>query len=227
MNMNENEAIQALVAELSGEEVEQETQEQSQVANETAQEAPSELTEQEQTQVASAQTPNIDINALAQAISAAMAQGKTEQPQQEQGEQSNISPEQLELLSQMGLSSIAGMQAQLNEIMAKQAQAQEQARQQQVFNQNSTAFEKEFPTIKLEELGKFAQANNAMQFLGEDYNGWRLVAKAMLNTATPKKEPDAIVGTGGGRNELSAFDRLKKGENVSDLDIGAELLKGV
>lgn len=225
--MNENEAIQALVAELSGEEVEQETQEQSQVANETAQEAPSELTEQEQTQVASAQTPNIDINALAQAISAAMAQGKTEQPQQEQGEQSNISPEQLELLSQMGLSSIAGMQAQLNEIMAKQAQAQEQARQQQVFNQNSTAFEKEFPTIKLEELGKFAQANNAMQFLGEDYNGWRLVAKAMLNTATPKKEPDAIVGTGGGRNELSAFDRLKKGENVSDLDIGAELLKGV
>ena len=234
--MNEREAIDALLAEIQeGDQANEELEtngadeREASILQDEANAQNTQDTEQENKQDATQSAQAFSLEQLTQALAEALKQNeankastRTDTPQANEGEQ-----RQAALLEQLGLGNLAQMQGQLNELMAGQAKAQEQARAQAVFNQNSASFEKEFPTIKLEELGKFAEANGFMQFLGEDYNGWKLVAKAMLNVATPKQEPDAITGNGGGGNEISAFERLKKGEDVSDIELGAELLKGV
>ncbi|WP_169780178.1 HIT family hydrolase [Campylobacter curvus] len=229
--MTENEAIESLVGELAGEQVNEAQGNQEANAAQDAGEQSAQTDTKESAGAKADEGSKFSPDAMAKAMVEAMkaAEAAKQAPNDaSQGGQSaipaNVSPEQQQMLEQLGLSQ---MQAQINEIAAKQAEAQEQARRQAVFNQNITQFEKEFPTIKPEELGKFAEANGALDFLGENYNGWKLVAMAMINKAAPQSEPDAIVGNGGGKNEVSAFDRLKKGESVSDLEIGAELLKGL
>ena len=218
--MTENEAIESLVGELAGEQAnEAQGNQEANAAQDTGEQSA-------QTDTKESAGAKADEGSKFSPEAAEVA--KQVPNDASQGGQptipANVSLEQQQMLEQLGLSQ---MQAQINEIAAKQAEAQEQARRQAVFNQNITQFEKEFPTIKPEELGKFAEANGALDFLGENYNGWKLVAMAMINKAAPQSEPDAIVGNGGGKNEVSAFDRLKKGESVSDLEIGAELLKGL
>lgn len=229
--MTENEAIESLVGELAGEQANE--AQGNQEAN-AAQDAGEQSAQTDTKESAGAKadegskfSPDAMAKAMVEAMKAAEAAKQAPNDANQGGQPAipaNVSLEQQQMLEQLGLSQ---MQAQINEIAAKQAEAQEQARRQAVFNQNITQFEKEFPTIKPEELGKFAEANGALDFLGENYNGWKLVAMAMINKAAPQSEPDAIVGNGGGKNEVSAFDRLKKGESVSDLEIGAELLKGL
>ncbi|EAU00313.1 hypothetical protein [Campylobacter curvus] len=231
--MTENEAIESLVGELAGEQANETQGDQEANAAQGVGEQSAQADTKEGAGVKADEgakfSPDAMAKAMVEAMKAAEAakQAPNDANQNQQGGQAaipaNVSLEQQQMLEQLGLSQ---MQAQINEIVAKQAEAQEQARRQAVFNQNVTQFEKEFPTIKPEELGKFAEANGALDFLGENYNGWKLVAMAMINKAAPQSEPDAIVGNGGGKNEVSAFDRLKKGESVSDLEIGAELLKG-
>lgn len=229
--MTENEAIESLVGELAGEQANEGENNQEANATQGAGEQAAQTDTKESTGAKADEGSKFSPDAMAKAMVEAMkaAEAAKQAPNDaNQGGQpaipANVSLEQQQMLEQLGLSQ---MQAQINEIVAKQAEAQEQARRQAVFNQNITQFEKEFPTIKPEELGKFAEANGALDFLGENYNGWKLVAMAMINKAAPQSEPDAIVGNGGGKNEVSAFDRLKKGESVSDLEIGAELLKGL
>lgn len=229
--MTENEAIESLVGELAGEQAIEGENNQEANATQGAGEQAAQTDTKEGAGAKADGGANFSPDAMAKAMVEAMkaAEAAKQVPNDaNQGGQpaipANVSPEQQQMIEQLGLSQ---MQAQINEIAAKQAEAQEQARRQAVFNQNITQFEKEFPTIKPEELGKFAEANGALDFLGENYNGWKLVAMAMINKAAPQSEPDAIVGNGGGKNEVSAFDRLKKGESVSDLEIGAELLKGL
>ena len=229
--MTENEAIESLVGELAGEQANEAQDNQEANATQGAGEQAAQTDTKEGAGAKANEGANFSPDAMAKAMVEAMkaAEAAKGVPNDaNQGGQpvmpANVSPEQQQMIEQLGLSQ---MQAQINEIAAKQAEAQEQARRQAVFNQNIAQFEKEFPTIKPQELGKFAEANGALDFLGENYNGWKLVAMAMINKAAPQSEPDAIVGNGGGKNEVSAFDRLKKGESVSDLEIGAELLKGL
>ena len=229
--MTENEAIESLVGELAGEQANEAQDNQEANATQGAGEQAAQTDTKEGAGAKANEGANFSPDAMAKAMVEAMkaAEAAKQVPNDaNQGGQpvmpANVSPEQQQMIEQLGLSQ---MRAQINEIAAKQAEAQEQARRQAVFNQNITQFEKEFPTIKPQELGKFAEANGALDFLGENYNGWKLVAMAMINKAAPQSEPDAIVGNGGGKNEVSAFDRLKKGESVSDLEIGAELLKGL
>lgn len=229
--MTENEAIESLVGELAGEQANEAQGNQEANATQDTGEQSAQTDTKESAGAKADEGSKFSPDAMAKAMVEAMkaAEVAKQAPNDaNQGGQpaipANVSLEQQQMLEQLGLSQ---MQAQINEIAAKQAEAQEQARRQAVFNQNITQFEKEFPTIKPEELGKFAEANGALDFLGENYNGWKLVAMAMINKAAPQSEPDAIVGNGGGKNEVSAFDRLKKGESVSDLEIGAELLKGL
>ena len=129
------------------------------------------------------------------------------------------------MLDSMGLGDIGQIREQLAQFQAAQAAAAEQARQQEIFNKNSAEFKKDFPTIKLEELGKFADENGFMPLLGENYDGWKAVAKAMINLAKVSGEPDPIVGGNRGAGTVSAFDRMEKGESVSDVELGAEILK--
>ena len=136
-----------------------------------------------------------------------------------------LTPEQQAMLDSMGLGDIGQIREQLAQFQAVQAAAAEQARQQEIFNKNSAEFKKDFPTIKLEELGKFADENGFMPMLGEDYDGWKAVAKAMIAIAKTNGEPDPIIGSNRNSNEVGAFDRMKKGESVSDVELGAEILK--
>lgn len=136
-----------------------------------------------------------------------------------------LTPEQQAMLDSMGLGDIGQIREQLAQFQAAQAAVAEQARQQEIFNKNSAEFKKDFPTIKLEELGKFADENGFMPMLGEDYDGWKAVAKAMIAIAKTNGEPDPIIGSNRNSNEVGAFDRMKKGESVSDVELGAEILK--
>lgn len=136
-----------------------------------------------------------------------------------------MTPEQQAMLESMGLGDLGQIKEQLAQFQAAQAAAAEQARQQEVFNKNSAEFKKDFPTIKLEELGKFADENGFMPLLGENYDGWKAVAKAMINLAKVSGEPDPIIGSNRGAGGVNAFERVKKGENVSDIELGAEILK--
>ena len=136
-----------------------------------------------------------------------------------------MTPEQQAMLESMGLGDIGQIKEQLAQFQAAQAAAAEQARQQEIFNKNSAEFKKDFPTIKLEELGKFADENGFLPLLGENYDGWKAVAKAMINLAKVSGEPDPIIGSNRGAGGVNAFERVKKGENVSDIELGAEILK--
>lgn len=136
-----------------------------------------------------------------------------------------MTPEQQAMLESMGLGDLGQIKEQLAQFQAAQAAAAEQARQQEIFNKNSAEFKKDFPTIKLEELGKFADENGFMPLLGENYDGWKAVAKTMINLAKVSGEPDPIIGSNRGAGGVNAFERVKKGENVSDIELGAEILK--
>ena len=74
-------------------------------------------------------------------------------------------------------------------------------------------------------MAEFAKAHGMSDLLGENYVGWKAVAMGMINVAKSKEKPDEILSGSNASSELSAFDRAKKGENVSDVEYGAELLK--
>ena len=150
---------------------------------------------------------------------------KNEEATPKQSAPAVMTPEQQAMLESMGLGDIGQIKEQLAQFQAAQAAAAEQARQQEIFNKNSAEFKKDFPTIKLEELGKFADENGFMPLLGENYDGWKAVAKAMINLAKVSGEPDPIIGSNRGAGGVNAFERVKKGENVSDIELGAEILK--
>lgn len=165
-----------------------------------------------------------------EASEAPVAQAPKEMPKSEEATPKEsapavMTPEQQAMLESMGLGDIGQIKEQLAQFQAAQAAAAEQARQQEIFNKNSAEFKKDFPTIKLEELGKFADENGFMPLLGENYDGWKAVAKAMINLAKVSGEPDPIIGSNRGAGGVNAFERVKKGENVSDIELGAEILK--
>lgn len=150
---------------------------------------------------------------------------KSEEATPKQSTSAVMTPEQQAMLESMGLGDIGQIKEQLAQFQAAQAAAAEQARQQEIFSKNSAEFKKDFPTIKLEELGKFADENGFMPLLGENYDGWKAVAKTMISLAKVSGEPDPIIGSNRGAGGVSAFERVKKGENVSDIELGAEILK--
>lgn len=161
---------------------------------------------------------------------APVAQAPKEAPKSEEATQKEsapavMTPEQQAMLESMGLGDLGQIKEQLAQFQAAQAAAAEQARQQEIFNKNSAEFKKDFPTIKLEELGKFADENGFMPLLGENYDGWKAVAKTMISLAKVSGEPDPIIGSNRGAGGVSAFERVKKGESVSDIELGAEILK--
>lgn len=87
-------------------------------------------------------------------------------------------------------------------------------------------FKKEFPEVELKDMGEFAETNDLMDLLNSrDLNQWRVVAKAMRVVAKPAAKPDAITPTAQKGAETTVWDRMKKGDEVSDTEFGAALLK--
>lgn len=213
--MTEQEALNELVGIVNGnEQAEPETNE---VAEQPAEEAktepataPEELKKEE-----------LNIDAIKQALTEALA--AKEQSAQEAKPQ--LEPEKQALLDSLGLGNLDALKAQMDQITQAQAAQAEEARRQAVFDKNLAEFKKDYPTIRPDDLAEFAKAHGMSDLLGENYVGWKAVAMGMINVAKSKEKPDEILSGSNASSELSAFDRAKKGENVSDVEYGAELLK--
>lgn len=215
--MTENEAILSLVNEINGEEEVEGTSAEPQV---------------EQAQPETKETANenpFDAEKLKVLMADAMRSVEAQKAEQAKAEQEaqkpNLPPEQQAFLDSLGIGNIGQIQEQLKAFQEAQEAQLEAKRQQEVFDKNSVEFKKDFPTIKLEELGEFAEKNGFLPLLSEDYLGWKAVATAMINLAKSNEKPDEIIGDNRVGNEISAFERQQKGEHVSDVELGAELLK--
>lgn len=163
----------------------------------------------------------LNIDAIKQALTEALA--AKEQPQEPA--QPQLAPEKQALLDSLGLGNLDALKAQMDQITQAQAAQAEEARRQAVFDKNLAEFKKDYPTIRPDDLAEFAKAHGMSDLLGENYVGWKAVAMGMINVAKSKEKPDEILSGSNASSELSAFDRAKKGENVSDVEYGAELLK--
>jgi hypothetical protein len=163
----------------------------------------------------------LSIEAIKQALSEAMAaKEQSQEPTQPQ-----LDPEKQALLESLGLGNLSELKAQMEQISQAQAAQVEEARRQAVFDKNLAEFKKDYPTIAPDDLAQFAKAHGISELLGENYVGWKAVAMGMINVAKSKDRPDEIISGSNASSALSAFDKAKKGENVSDVEYGAELLK--
>ena len=212
--MTEQEALNELTAIVNGnEQAEPET-------NEVAQEPQEQPTEQP-VATEEPKKEELSIEAIKQAMAEAMA--AKEQPQEPA--QPQLAPEKQALLESLGLGNLSELKNQMDQISQAQAAQAEEARRQAVFDKNLAEFKKDYPTIRPDDLAEFAKAHGMSDLLGENYVGWKAVAMGMINVAKSKEKPDEILSGSNASSELSAFDRAKKGENVSDVEYGAELLK--
>ena len=212
--MTEQEALNELTAIVNG--------------NEQAEPETNEVAEQPQEQpvepVAVSDEPKkeeLNIEAIKQAMAEALAAKE----QSTQGAKPQLEPEKQALLDSLGLGNLDALKAQMDQITQAQAAQAEEARRQAVFDKNLAEFKKDYPTIRPDDLAEFAKAHGMSDLLGENYVGWKAVAMGMINVAKSKEKPDEILSGSNASSELSAFDRAKKGENVSDVEYGAELLK--
>ena len=213
--MTEQEALNELTAIVNGnEQAEPETNE---VAEQPAEEAKTEPV----TVSDEPKKEELNIDAIKQALTEALAAKE----QSTQGVKPQLEPEKQALLDSLGLGNLDALKAQMDQITQAQAAQAEEARRQAVFDKNLAEFKKDYPTIRPDDLAQFAKAHGMSDLLGENYVGWKAVAMGMINVAKSKEKPDEIISGSNASSELSAFDRAKKGENVSDVEYGAELLK--
>lgn len=210
--MTEQEALNELTAIVNGnEQAEPETNEVVEQPTEEAKTEPATVSDEPKKE-------ELNIDAIKQALTEALAAKE----QSTQGVKPQLEPEKQALLDSLGLGNLDALKAQMDQI--SQAQAEE-ARRQAVFDKNLAEFKKDYPTIRPDDLAEFAKAHGMSDLLGENYVGWKAVAMGMINVAKSKEKPDEILSGSNASSELSAFDRAKKGENVSDVEYGAELLK--
>lgn len=210
--MTEQEALNELTAIVNGnEQVEPETNEVAEQPAEEAKTEPAAVSEEPKKE-------ELNIDAIKQALTEALAAKE----QSAQGAKPQLEPEKQALLDSLGLGNLDALKAQMDQITQAQA---EEARRQAVFDKNLAEFKKDYPTIRPDDLAEFAKAHGMSDLLGENYVGWKAVAMGMINVAKSKEKPDEILSGSNASSELSAFDRAKKGENVSDVEYGAELLK--
>lgn len=213
--MTEQEALNELTAIVNGnEQAEPETNEAAEQPAEEAKTEPATAPEEPKKE-------ELNIDAIKQALTEALA--AKEQSAREAKPQ--LEPEKQALLDSLGLGNLDALKAQMDQITQAQAAQTEEARRQAVFDKNLAEFKKDYPTIRPDDLAEFAKAHGMSDLLGENYVGWKAVAMGMINVAKSKEKPDEILSGSNASSELSAFDRAKKGENVSDVEYGAELLK--
>lgn len=213
--MTEQEALNELVGIVNGDE--QAEPETNEVAEQPAEEAKTEpVTEPDEPK-----KEELNIEAIKQAMAEALAAKE----QSTQGAKPQLEPEKQALLDSLGLGNLDALKAQMDQITQAQAAQAEEARRQAVFDKNLAEFKKDYPTIRPDDLAEFAKAHGMSDLLGENYVGWKAVAMGMINVARSKEKPDEILSGSNASSELSVFDRAKKGENVSDVEYGAELLK--
>jgi len=105
-------------------------------------------------------------------------------------------------------------------------QLAEERKLAQMFDATQKEFKKEFPDVDMKEMGKWAEENGLLQMLNSgDINQWRVVGTAMKQIAKAVGTPDPITPTAQKGAETTVWDRKQKGENVSDTELAADVLK--
>lgn len=119
-----------------------------------------------------------------------------------------------------------------NEQAIAQLQQELQAQQEYIEEQNAFVefqkiwedFSKTHPNVEQDELAKWAIENDLEPLLANK-EGWDTIYRALRLQASSKETPDFITPTSKSSGDINAFDRRKKGEDVSDIELGLELLK--
>lgn len=145
-------------------------------------------------------------------------------------EEKELSEEELmiqQAKEKLGLEELQKQQQEMYEMYQKQ---QQQLQMQEKLDKMEEEFTKANPNIKLKELDKWATENGLteqMQLGFESGNVaiWNVLADAMQKVAEVKNKPDPITPTASKGAETTVWERQKRGEEVSDIDIGADLLK--
>ena len=110
--------------------------------------------------------------------------------------------------------------------LIEQQKAQEAERQRTAqFQAEEKNFKQLHPEVNLEELAQWAQGNGYEKVLGLGSVGWSVIAKAMEAQSKPVSKPDPITPATSQGAEPSAFDRLQKGEKVTPIEAGEDLLR--
>lgn len=225
--MTESEAIEALTNEIFEGESSEGAEPQNDPQNEPQNEPQAKEGEQ------SAEPTNSELMAELRALREANAGANTAN-----GAEANVTKEQppiefnlanKEALDELGLGEMAEQLQGGLEFLEQQkkalAEQQETARLTAVFEGNIKKFKEAFPTIKPDELYNFIKDNGYQDLLSEDYRSFELIGNAMINLAKNSNRADDITPSSGNSGKKSAFERLRDKEEVSDLEIGAELLE--
>lgn len=211
--MNEDEAINSLMQDLLGE-----TQEapQSEKA-EAVQESP----KAEQAEP-SKDLPDIKAMLAEQSKMIAELKANQEEKQSKQEVKEQLTAEQMQ---EQQVIADAQQKLGITQLLQQQEAQRAEAERSKQFQAESAKFKKTHPDVSLDELAQWAQGNGYEQVLGMGAKGWQLIAGAMQAQAKPVSKPDAVTPSSSQGAEPNAFDKIKKGEKVSDIDVGLDILK--
>lgn len=216
--MTEQEAIQSLADELIRED---------EVSTQEIQETPDQIEQQENQNVITQQN-------LQDAINNALAQKQVSQTQEQDSQSNNVnselgvnefSEEQLKTLNSLGLGGINELIRAVKDIQKQNEEVKAEKQRRESFAVEIEKFKETYPTIKPDEIAKWANERGFDALLSQGFDGWSAIAKEMIKQAKNTQIPDEIIGTNKLGNELGAFEKIKKGEEVSDIEIGTDLLK--
>lgn len=131
-----------------------------------------------------------------------------------------------ELKERMGLTQIEEQNRMLKEKLEQYEQMQMQAQLKSEIDAFKAGKPENAEQIVMEELNRLAQTNPAMAAQFDNPTGWDYIYRAKMAEAAPKTQPDPIIGTGNSNAapQKSAFERAAKGEEVSQIELGMDIL---
>lgn len=136
--------------------------------------------------------------------------------------QVNVTPE---MLAEQETIRKAQEQLGITQLLQKQQQIEEEQKRAEQFRVEENKFKQAHPEVNLEELAQWANGNGFQTVLGLGSQGWDLIARAMVAQAKPISKPDPIIPSTSQSAEPDAFERIKKGETVSAIEAGEDLLR--
>ena len=162
-----------------------------------------------------------DIKAMLENQSKMIEELKTKVESKPQ-EKSELTPEQM---AEQEMIRRAQEQLGITKLLEQQQKQEAELQRAMQYQAEEKNFKQLHPEVDLEELASWAQGNGYEKVLGLGAVGWSVIAKAMEAQAKPIAKPDPITPATSQGAESSAFDRLQKGEKVTPIEAGEDLLR--
>ena len=213
--MTEQEALDSLMQDLIAGDT-QETQEPQAVENKEPMQEPKAVEAQEP------KSDLPDIKAMLENQSKMIEELKSKVETKGDKAQPEVTPEQL---AQQEMIRKAQEELGITQLLQKQQQMEQEQQRAAQFKAEEAKFKQTHPDVNLEELAQWANGNGFQTVLGLGAQGWDLIARAMAAQSKPVAKPDPIIPSTSQSAEPSAFDRMKKGENVTAIEAGEDLLR--